>query len=97
MNYDEAIAYLLTFADFERSGRFHERPDLAPVLALLAALGDPHAGRPTVHITGSKGKGSVAAMIGRTTSCPAAFAAVINPIARPRCVTAGLASRQQSG
>jgi dihydrofolate synthase/folylpolyglutamate synthase len=63
VTYEEAIAYLLTFADFERSGRFHERPDLAPVLALLAALGDPHAGRPTAHITGSKGKGSVAAMI----------------------------------
>lgn len=63
MTYDDAIAYLLTFADFERTGDFHERPDLAPMLALLAALGDPHTGRPTIHITGSKGKGSVAAMV----------------------------------
>lgn len=63
MNYEEATAYLLTFADFERTGRFQKRPDIAPVLSLLGALGDPHAGRPTVHVTGSKGKGSVAAMI----------------------------------
>jgi dihydrofolate synthase/folylpolyglutamate synthase len=57
-----AIEYLLSFADFERGGRFHDRPDLAPVLELLRRLGDPHLGRPTVHIAGSKGKGSVAAM-----------------------------------
>jgi dihydrofolate synthase/folylpolyglutamate synthase len=30
------------------------------VRALLAELGDPHLGRPTVHIAGSKGKGSTA-------------------------------------
>ena len=63
VTYDDAIAYLLTFADFERSGRFHQRPDLEPVRALLRALGDPETGRHTLHITGSKGKGSVAAMI----------------------------------
>lgn len=63
MTYDEAVEYLLTFADFERSGRFQDRPDVKPVLALLGALGDPHIDRPTVHVAGSKGKGSVAAMI----------------------------------
>lgn len=57
-----AIEYLLSFADFERGGRFQDRPDVAPVLALLRQLGDPHLGRTTVHIAGSKGKGSVAAM-----------------------------------
>ncbi|HXG41341.1 MAG TPA: Mur ligase family protein [Dehalococcoidia bacterium] len=61
--YRQAIAGLLAYADFERSGRFADRPDVAPVLALLSHLGDPHLGRPTVHITGSKGKGSVAAMV----------------------------------
>src|SRR3990172_8902613 len=63
MNYPEAIQYLLSFADFERSGRFQDRPDVAPMLALLRRLGDPHLGRVTVHIAGSKGKGSVAAMV----------------------------------
>ena len=62
MTYEEAIEYLLTFADFERSGRFLDRPDVAPMQSLLHELGDPHLGRITVHIAGSKGKGSVAAM-----------------------------------
>ncbi len=70
MNYPEAIQYLLSFADFERSGRFQDRPDVAPMLSLLRRLGDlpageagPHLGRLTMHVAGSKGKGSVAAMI----------------------------------
>ncbi|HXG36602.1 MAG TPA: Mur ligase family protein [Dehalococcoidia bacterium] len=63
MDYREAIDYLLSFADFERSGRFADRPDLAPMLALLEELGKPQAVRLTVHVAGSKGKGSTAAMI----------------------------------
>ncbi len=63
MDYEAAIAYLLSFADFERTGRFQERPDVGPMLALLHRLGDPHLGRLTVHVAGSKGKGSVSAMI----------------------------------
>jgi len=63
MTYDEAIEWLLSFADFERSGSFQDRPDVAPMLALLERLGNPHLGRTTVHIAGSKGKGSVAAMV----------------------------------
>lgn len=63
VDYRECVEYLLSFADFERSGRFQDRPDVEPVLALLRRLGDPHLGRDTVHIAGSKGKGSVAAMV----------------------------------
>src|SRR2546425_6600041 len=63
MRYRQAIEWLLSFADFERSGRFQDRPDVAPMLALLERLGNPHLGRATVHIAGSKGKGSVAAMV----------------------------------
>ncbi len=63
MDYKAAVAYMLSFADFERSGRFQERPDVAPMLALLRRLGDPHLGQPTVHVAGSKGKGSVSAMV----------------------------------
>jgi dihydrofolate synthase / folylpolyglutamate synthase len=63
VNYVESLRYLYSLADFERSGRYSSRPDLAPVLALLHELGDPHLGRVTVHIAGSKGKGSVAAMV----------------------------------
>ena len=70
MDYRESLDYLLSFTDYERSGRFQDRPDVEPVLALLRRLGDPHLavpagrqGRETVHIAGSKGKGSVAAMV----------------------------------
>ena len=63
MNYRQSIDYLLSFADSERSGRFQHRPDVQPLLALLRRLGDPQQGRRTVHIAGSKGKGSVAATL----------------------------------
>jgi dihydrofolate synthase/folylpolyglutamate synthase len=63
LDYIESLRYLYGLADFERSGRFSSRPDVAPVLALLAELGNPHLGRTTVHIAGSKGKGSVASMV----------------------------------
>jgi dihydrofolate synthase/folylpolyglutamate synthase len=63
VDYVESLRFLYSLADFERSGRFADRPDVAPMLALLAELDDPHLGRPTVHIAGSKGKGSVAAMV----------------------------------
>jgi dihydrofolate synthase/folylpolyglutamate synthase len=63
VDYRRSIDYLLSFADFERSGRFQDRPDVQPLLSLLSRLGDPHLGRRTIHIAGSKGKGSVAAMV----------------------------------
>jgi dihydrofolate synthase/folylpolyglutamate synthase len=63
MDYVDALRYLYSLADFERTGRFAERVDVAPVRALLEELGNPHLGRTTMHIAGSKGKGSVAAMV----------------------------------
>ncbi len=63
MDYDESLRWLLTLPDFERTGDFSSRPDVAPMLALLSELGEPHRGRPTVHIAGSKGKGSTGAMV----------------------------------
>lgn len=63
MDYIESLRWLGTLPDFERSGDFDARPDVAPMRALLAQLGDPHRSRPTVHIAGSKGKGSTGAMI----------------------------------
>jgi dihydrofolate synthase/folylpolyglutamate synthase len=63
VDYQQALGYLMSFADFERGGRFSSRPDLAPTKALLRTLGDPHRGPLTVHIAGSKGKGSTAVML----------------------------------
>lgn len=65
MDYRQAIDYLASFADWERTPAQAFAPvnfDLRRVHSLLARLGDPHHGRRTVHIAGSKGKGSIAAM-----------------------------------
>jgi dihydrofolate synthase/folylpolyglutamate synthase len=43
--------------------RFGWRPGLATVERLLALVGDPQAGLPCVHVGGSNGKGSTAAML----------------------------------
>lgn len=65
MDYSEAIAYLMSFTDMERGVQASTSPtmSLESVRSLLSRLNDPHLGRKTVHITGSKGKGSTAAMI----------------------------------
>lgn len=65
MNYDEAIEYLLSFTDWERGYQASTSPtmSLASVRSLLARLQNPQDGRSTVHVTGSKGKGSTSAMI----------------------------------
>ncbi len=65
MRYAAAIEYLLSFADLERAGgigRAGDAFDLRRMRALLARLGQPERGRRTVHVAGSKGKGSTAIM-----------------------------------
>ena len=65
MNYIETIAYLYSLADYEkiRIERYTpETLDLSRVERLLAAVGNPHTCFPAVHIAGTKGKGSTAAM-----------------------------------
>ena len=65
MEYIEALRLLLHRDDWERSGSAADaaRWDLRRMRSLLARLGDPHPGRGTIHVAGSKGKGSTAAMI----------------------------------
>jgi dihydrofolate synthase/folylpolyglutamate synthase len=65
MDYRQAIDYLLGFTNWERTTAqafAAANFDLRRVHSLLARLGNPHLGRRTVHIAGSKGKGSIAAM-----------------------------------
>jgi len=64
VQYFEALHFLQQRDDWERTGSPGEagRWDLRRMRSLLARLGDPHLGRRTVHVAGSKGKGSVAAM-----------------------------------
>ena len=66
MNYPETIAYLHSLTDYEKTRIERYTPDtldLSRVARLLADVGDPHARFPAVHIAGTKGKGSTAAMV----------------------------------
>jgi len=66
MTYREAIEYLHSLTDYEkrRIERYSpETLDLSRIERLLGLLGDPHRAYPTVHIAGTKGKGSTAAMV----------------------------------
>ena len=59
----EAMARLDTLTDWERRPRRAMRVGLAPMLDLSARLGDPHRAFRSVHVAGTKGKGSVSALI----------------------------------
>ncbi len=63
--YQQALDYLYSFVDYESMPRPRnaEYYDLRRMDELLGRLGNPHLGATTVHIAGTKGKGSVAAMI----------------------------------
>ncbi len=63
MNYQEALEYILRFADYERLPRSGIVWDLRRMDRLLARLGDPQLKPRTVHVAGTKGKGSTAAMM----------------------------------
>ena len=56
MDYKEALAYL------DSIGYFGSKPGLERIGALLEKLGNPHKGMKFVHIAGTNGKGSCAAM-----------------------------------
>ena len=71
MTYDQAVKFLSGLADYEKSpvplsgtGNY----DLRRMEELLQAIGNPHRGRKTVHIAGTKGKGSTSCMIATVLS-----------------------------
>ena len=63
MNYQEALAYILSFADYERLPRSGVVWDLSRIEALLKRLGNPQDAAPAIHVAGTKGKGSTSAMM----------------------------------
>ncbi len=63
MDYQEALDYLLRFADYERLPRSGIVWDIKRIERLLARVGNPHYAARAVHVAGTKGKGSTAAMI----------------------------------
>lgn len=72
LSYSDALDYLYSFVNWEVERHVRYAPEamtLERPHAVLAAFGNPQESYPTVHITGTKGKGSVGAM------CAAAFQA----------------------
>jgi len=65
MDYQQALDYIYSFIDYETVPRPRDAAnyDLRRVEELLGRLDNPHLKARSVHIAGSKGKGSVAAMV----------------------------------
>ena len=65
MDYQQALDYILSYPDYEKIPMPHEAAnyDLRRVDELLARLDNPHLGARSVHIAGTNGKGSTAAMV----------------------------------
>ncbi|MYA98184.1 bifunctional folylpolyglutamate synthase/dihydrofolate synthase [Candidatus Poribacteria bacterium] len=66
MDYEAALAYIEAFIDYERSPDFSRQArlyNLNRISLLLKRLGNPHDRLRVIHIAGSKGKGSTAALI----------------------------------
>jgi dihydrofolate synthase/folylpolyglutamate synthase len=63
MTYQEALDYVLKFADYERLPRSGIVWDIKRVERLLGRLDNPHLYAQSVHVAGTKGKGSTSAMI----------------------------------
>ncbi|MCK4404066.1 MAG: bifunctional folylpolyglutamate synthase/dihydrofolate synthase [candidate division Zixibacteria bacterium] len=57
MNYEEIVFYLYNLE------RFGIKLDLSNITTILNRLGNPHLEFPSIHIAGTNGKGSVAAML----------------------------------
>ncbi len=63
--YQQALDYLYSFVDYSLTRNLRYSPekfDLGRMAALMASLGNPHRAYPLIHIAGTKGKGSTAAM-----------------------------------
>jgi dihydrofolate synthase/folylpolyglutamate synthase len=68
MSYEKTLAYLYNLE------RFGIKLDLSNITAILRRLGNPHETFPSVHVAGTNGKGSVAAML-HSILCEAGFRA----------------------
>jgi len=65
MNYQQALDYIFGYTDYEKVPMPHDPAfyDLRRVEELLGLLGNPHLKARSVHIGGTNGKGSTAAMV----------------------------------
>jgi dihydrofolate synthase/folylpolyglutamate synthase len=65
LSYPEALDYIYGFTNYEVKPEYRYAPDVIDPTRpkrLLALLGDPQDRYPSIHIAGTKGKGSVAAI-----------------------------------
>ncbi len=65
LSYQQALDFIFDYVDYEKQARFTYDAatlDLSRMVRLLALLGEPHRRFRSVHIAGTKGKGSTAAM-----------------------------------
>jgi len=70
MDYQQALDYIYSYIDYEtmRMPRDAAHYDLRRMDELLAQIGNPHLKARSVHIAGTNGKGSVAAMVASALS-----------------------------
>ena len=63
-SYLEALTWLESHADFERVAPNHQEiPTLQPIFDTLALLANPQQDYPSVHVTGTNGKGSTSTQV----------------------------------
>lgn len=65
-NYQQALDYLYSFVDYSLTRQLRYSPEkfnLERMREFMKLLGDPYCDYPVIHIAGTKGKGSTAAMI----------------------------------
>ncbi len=64
-SYVEALTWLESHVDYERvAPNRRDVPTLAPVIDTLALLADPQDDYPTIHVTGTNGKGTTTTLAG---------------------------------
>ncbi|MFH1825243.1 MAG: folylpolyglutamate synthase/dihydrofolate synthase family protein [Candidatus Firestonebacteria bacterium] len=66
MKVESAIKYLNSFTDYEKTTGYSYNAayfNLARIKYILSKLGNPHLKIPSIHIAGTKGKGSVANLV----------------------------------
>ncbi len=67
--YQKALDYLYSYVDYSLTRNLRYSPDkfnLGRMVELMARLGNPHSQYPVIHIAGTKGKGSISALIANT-------------------------------